>query len=418
VIRRSMFWSSVLLLLIAASGCGTAKGESSPEAAPAAALTVVAVAAIERPIVRFIRVTGTLAAEEQADVAAEVQGRVVATPVERGSRVTEGSDLIRIAPAEAAAQAAEAEANAAQLEGRLGLADGAPFDLDRVPEVANARATLTLAQGDYDRAKMLFDKKLLSQAEFDQRSAQAEVTRRQYDIARNGAVQQYQALLGARARVSLARKALADTVVRAPFAGVVGERLVSVGDYVTRGMKVVSVLRTNPLRLQLTVPQQDSLEVGVGRSVSLLVDTAPGKVFTGQVRYVSPALQADSRTLVVEAVVPNPDGSLKPGTFATAQIEQRSPTPGVVVPAAAVRTVAGTARVYVVAGDRVEERLVTMAQTTAQNSGSTGASTGASSEGGTGGNVVEITSGLAAGEQVATTNVAQLTDGARVAVEK
>jgi membrane fusion protein (multidrug efflux system) len=418
VIRRSMFWSSVLLLLIAASGCGTAKGESSPEAAPVAALTVVAVAAIERPIVRFIRVTGTLAAEEQADVAAEVQGRVVATPVERGSRVTEGSDLIRIAPAEAAAQAAEAEANAAQLEGRLGLADGAPFDLDRVPEVANARATLTLAQGDYDRAKMLFDKKLLSQAEFDQRSAQAEVTRRQYDIARNGAVQQYQALLGARARVSLARKALADTVVRAPFAGVVGERLVSVGDYVTRGMKVVSVLRTNPLRLQLTVPQQDSLEVGVGRSVSLLVDTAPGKVFTGQVRYVSPALQADSRTLVVEAVVPNPDGSLKPGTFATAQIEQRSPTPGVVVPAAAVRTVAGTARVYVVAGDRVEERLVTMAQTTAQNSGSTGASTGASSEGGTGGNVVEITSGLAAGEQVATTNVAQLTDGARVAVEK
>ncbi len=418
MIRRSMLWSSVLLVLIAASGCGTAKGESSPEAAPAAALPVDAVAAIERPIVRFIRVTGTLAAEEQADVAAEIQGRVVATPVERGSRVAEGTDLIRIAPAEAAAQAAEAEANAAQLEGRLGLADGAPFDLDRVPEVANARATLTLAQGDYDRAKMLFDKKLLSQAEFDQRSAQAEVTRRQYDIARNGAVQQYQALLGARARVSLARKALADTVVRAPFAGVVGERLVSVGDYVTRGMKVVSVLRTNPLRLQLTVPQQDSLEVSVGRTVSLLVDTAPGKVFTGQVRYVSPALQADSRTLVVEAVVPNPDGSLKPGTFATAQIEQRSPTPGVVVPAAAVRTVSGTARVYVVAGDRVEERLVTIAQTNAQSSASPEASPEASTEGNTDGNVVEITSGLEAGERVATTNLAQLTDGARVTAGK
>ena len=410
MIRRSMFWSSVLLALIVASGCDTAKGESSPGAKPAAPLPVTAVAAIERPIVRFIRVTGTLAAEEQADVAAEVQGRVVATPVERGTRVAEGSDLIRIAPAEAAAQAVEAEANAAQLEGRLGLADGAPFDLDRVPEVANARATVTLAQGDYDRAKMLFDKKLLSQAEFDQRSAQAEVARRQYDIARNGSVQQYQALLGARARVSLARKALADTVVRAPFAGVVGERLVSVGDYVTRGMKVVSVMRTNPLRLQLTVPQQDSLEVSVGRTVSLAVDTAPGKVFAGQVRYVSPALQADSRTLVVEAVVPNPDGSLKPGTFATAQIEQRSQTPGVVVPAAAVRTVAGTSRVYVVAGgaagdvagERVEERLVTVAQ------GSTN----------TEGNVVEITGGLKAGERVATTNVAQLTDGARVAAGK
>ena len=191
-----------------------------------------------------------------------------------------------------------------------------------MPEVANARATLTLAQGDFDRAKMLFEKKLLSQAEFDQRSAQAEVARRQYDIARNGAVQQYQALLGARARVSLARKALADTVVRAPFTGVVGERLVSVGDYVTRGTKVVSVMRTNPLRLQLTVPQQFSVEVGVGRAVSLEVDTAPGKIYTGQVRYVSPALQADSRTLIVEAVVANADGSLRPGSFATAQIEQ------------------------------------------------------------------------------------------------
>ena len=111
-----------------------------------------------------------------------------------------------------------------------------------MPEVANARAQLTLATGDFDRAKMLFDKKLLSQADFDQRSAQAEVARRQFEIARNGAMQQYQGLLAARARVVLARKALADTIVKAPFAGVVGERLVSVGDYVQRGTKVASVL--------------------------------------------------------------------------------------------------------------------------------------------------------------------------------
>ena len=186
------------------------------------ALRVSVVAATEQPITRFLKVTGTLAAEEEAEVAAEIQGRVIATPVERGTRVAEGSDLIRISPAEAQAQAPDAAPNAAQLEGRLGLTGGAEFDLDRVPEVANARAQQTLAQGDFDRAKMLFDKKLLSQAEFDQRSAQAEVARRQFDIARNGSMQQYQALLGARARVVLARKALADTVVKAPFAGVVG----------------------------------------------------------------------------------------------------------------------------------------------------------------------------------------------------
>ncbi len=391
-------WSAlVVAVAVATAACGSAKGAASAEKpADAAAIQVSAVAAIERPIARFIRVTGTLAAEEQAEVSAEIQGRVVATPVERGTPVSEGADLIRISSAEASAQAAEAEANAAQIESRLALADGGAFDIERVPEVANAKATLSLTQGDFDRAKMLFDKKLLSQAEYDKVSSQLEVSRRQHDIARNSATQQYQSLLAARARVSLARKALADTVVRAPFAGVVGERLVSVGDYVTRGTKVASVLRINPLRLQLTVPQQFSIEVSMGRAVSLEVDTAPGKTYTGQVRYVSPALQADSRTLIVEAVVTNPDGTLRPGTFATAQIEQATNTPGVLAPAAAVRTVSGTSRVFVVAGGRAEERLVTTGQIL--------------------GDRVEITTGLKAGEQVATTNVTRLVDGVAVSV--
>jgi RND family efflux transporter MFP subunit len=408
------------------SGCGTATGESAATDDAPAALSVSVAKATEQPITRFLKVTGTLAAEEEAEVAAEIQGRVIATPVERGTRVREGADLIRISAAEAQAQAAEAEANAAQLERRLGLGgpeerrqgvpgnteerrqgvpgnteerrqgvpgDGA-FDIDRVPEVANARAQLTLAEGDFDRAKMLFEKQLLSQADFDQKSAQAEVARRQFEIARNGAMQQYQALLAARARVVLARKALADTVVRAPFAGVVGERLVSVGDYVTRGTKVASVLRTSPLRVELTVPEQYSAEVAVGRPVSFEVDASPGQKFTGQVRYVSPALEAASRTLVVEAVVPNDAGALKPGSFATALIEQASRSPGILTPAAAVRTVAGTARVFVVSGDTVEERIVTIGQPV--------------------GDLVEITSGLKAGERVATSSIAQLADGARV----
>jgi membrane fusion protein (multidrug efflux system) len=400
--RATLIAQTVAALALVAgltSACDTATGESSTKKDAPASLSVSVTAATEQSITRFLKVTGTLAAQEEAEVAAEIQGRVIATPVERGTRVGEGADLIRVAAAEAQAQAAEAEANAAQLEGRLGLRTGesAEFEIDRVPEVANARAQLTLAQGDFDRAKMLFEKQLLSQADFDQRNAQAEVARRQFEIARNGAMQQYQALLAARARVVLARKALADTVVRSPFAGVVGERLVSVGDYVTRGTKVASVLRTNPLRVQLTVPEQYSAEVAVGRSVSFEVDASPGQKFTGQVRYVSPALEADSRTLVVEAVVPNDAGALKPGSFATALIEQANRSPGILTPAIAVRTVAGTSRVFVVSGDKVEERIVTIGQPV--------------------GDLIEITSGLTAGERVATTSVAQLADGAPVAVK-
>jgi RND family efflux transporter MFP subunit len=192
----------------------------------------------------------------------------------------------------------------------------------------------------------------------------------------------------------VARKALADTTVRAPFDGIVGQRLVSVGDYVTRGTKVATVVRANPLRVELTVPEQFVSEVAPGRPVRLQVDAYRDRTFVGQVRYVSPALSADTRALIVEAVVPNPSGELKPGFFATAQIEQAQRKPGILVPAGAVQTVSGTARVFVINGARAEERLVTTGQVV--------------------GDRIEVTNGLKAGEQVATGNLAQLVDGASV----
>jgi len=323
-------------------------------------------------------------------------GRVVATPVERGSRVSAGDGLIRLAAAEGEAQAAEAQANAAQIEARLGMANGAAFAIDRVPEVANAFAGLQLARTEFERAKRLHDQQLLSQAEFDQRSAQAEATERQYDVARNGASQQYQSLLAARARVTLAQKALADTTVRAPFAGVVGERFVSIGDYVTRGTTVATVMRVDPLRVELTVPEQYVAAVAAGRAVTFEVDAYPGESFAGQVRYVSPSVAADTRALTLEASVPNTALRLKPGFFATAQIEQATLIPGLLVPATAVRTVSGTARVFVIAGDRVEERVVMVGQPV--------------------GDRVEVTSGVSAGERVVATGVDRIVDGVRVAV--
>jgi len=92
--------------------------------------------------------------------------------------------------------------------------------------------------------------------------------------------------------------------VRSPFAGVVGERFVSVGDYVTRGTKVASVMRVDPLRVELTVPEQYVSAVATGRTVTFAVDSYPGETFTGQVRYVSPSLAAETRALMIEAVVP------------------------------------------------------------------------------------------------------------------
>jgi membrane fusion protein (multidrug efflux system) len=260
--------------------------------------------------------------------------------------------------------------------------------------VQNAKASYDLAQNEFGRIKSLLEQRVVSQSEYEQRRTQMEASRQQYEAAKNSAAQQFQSLQAAKARVSLARKALADTVVRAPFGGVVAQRLVSVGDYVTKGMKVAIVVRVNPLRAQLTIPEQSVSAVAIGQPISFEVDAYPGRRFAGKVKYVAPSLQADQRALTVEAVVPNPNGELKPGLFATARIEQPKRTPGVLVPAASVVVASGTSRVFVVNGDHVEERIVTTGQPV--------------------GDLIEITNGLKAGERVATKSVAQLTDGAKV----
>ncbi len=396
LVNRPIF-AAVLLAGAALTGaCSSANGKAPDTAAAAApaAVAVSATAAAEQPITRFIRATGSLTAEEQADVAAEVAGRIVATPVERGTAVSEGAVLVRVSPAEADAQAKEAEANAGQIEARLGMVEGRAFEVNAVPEVQTAKASYDLAQNEFNRIKSLLDQRVVSQSEFEQRRTQMDATRQQYEAARNGAAQQYQALQAARARVSLAHKSVSDTTVRAPFTGLVAERLVSVGDYVTKGMKVAVVVRVTPLRVQLTVPEQFVAAVKAGAPVTFQVDAFPGREFTGTVRYVSPTLEANRRSLTVEAVVPNQSGDLKPGLFATARIEQPERTPAVMVPASAVQTTAGTSRVYVVNNGTVEERIVTVGQQTDA--------------------FIEIATGLKAGEQVATKNLAQLFDGAKV----
>jgi membrane fusion protein (multidrug efflux system) len=376
------------------ASCSTANGKTRDHEAAALAISVTPAAATEQPIARFIHVTGTLTAEEQADVSAETNGRVVATPVERGTPVSEGAELIRLSPVETDASVKEAEANAAQIEARLAQTTNGGLDVSRVPEVANARANLALAEAEFGRIEKLLAERVVSQSEYDQRKTQVEAARQQLESAKNGAEQQYQALLAARARVTLARKAASDTVVRAPFTGLIAQRMVSTGDYVTRGMKVAQVVRITPLRIELTIPEQFVADVRVGQPVSFSVDAFDGRTFEGRIRYVSPSLRAEQRALTVEAVVPNSDGELKPGMFATALIQQPKKVQAVLVPSAAVRVVSGTSRVFVIAADHVDERIVTTGQTLDP--------------------LVEITAGLKSGERVATDNVTQLVDGIKI----
>ena len=385
--------AALLSLSLGTLGCSTQAKTEAPAAPEPLAIDTVAVES--RAIDRYLRVTGSLTADEQAEVSAEIAGRVIATPVERGTRVAQGTILVRLSPSESGAQLDEAEANARQIEARLGLSTGQPFDPKRVPEVMNAKASLDWAEAEFARIRSLLDQKVVSQAEYDQRLTQVEAARQQYQVAVNSAEQSYRSLEAARARVALARKSVADTVVRAPFSGLVAERVVSVGDYVTKGTRVATVVRVDPLRVELTVPEQSISLVRVGQAVRLAVDAYAGEEFPATVRFISPALRSDQRALTVEAIAPNPDGRLKPGLFATALLRQAESAPGLLVPRSAVETISGTSRVYVVKDGRAVERIVTLGETV--------------------GDRIELTSGVTAGEPVATEPKGRIADGMAVA---
>ena len=379
IVRRALLVLPGLIAMSALSGC---RAEVSTEASAASAAPApVAVTQVEsRAVDRYLRVTGSLAADEQAEVSAETVGRVVEIPIERGTRVQQGTLLARISATETSAQLQEAEANAAQIESRLGLTPGQPFEAKQVPDVMNAKASLDWAEAEFNRIRSLLDQKVVSQSEFDQRRTQVEAARQQYQVALNSAQQSYRSLEAAHARITLARKAVADTSVRAPFAGLVAERVVSVGDYVTRGTRVATVVRVDPLRLELTVPEQSVSLVKVGLPVKLTVDAYTNEEFDARIRFVSPSLRADQRALTVEALAANGDGRLKPGMFATARIRQAVDAPAHLVPATSVEVIAGTSRVYVVKNDRIE-----------------------------------VTSGIAKGESVATDPKGRVADGQTVA---
>jgi membrane fusion protein (multidrug efflux system) len=379
-----------LTATVLAAGCGTETTTVNAAAKPEP-LSIEVASVESRSIDRYLRVSGSLLADEQAEVSAEAPGRVIATPVERGTHVAQGAVLARVAETETSAQLLEAEANAAQIEARLGLAGGGSFDPARVPDVMQAKASLDLAEAEFGRIASLLDQKVVSQSEYDQRRSQVDAARQQFQVARNVAEQSYRSLEAARARVALARKAQADTTIRAPFSGVVAERLVSVGDYVTRGARVATVVRIDPLRVELTVPEQAVSLVKVGQPVRIAVDAYPGETFEATVRYVSPSLRADQRALTVEAIAQNRDGRLKPGLFATASIQQPVSAPALLVPATAVETISGTARVYTIKDGKAAERIVTVGETV--------------------GDRVELTSGVTQGEIVAAAPKGHLTDG-------
>lgn len=385
-----------LLLLV---GCGNTEAKLPAKAEEAPAPIVVSVAAVqERSLPTTLDVTGTLMADAQTDIASEIEQRVVEILVERGQFVNAGQIVARMDDQDAKNQLREAEATEAQIRERLGLVDGQTFDARSTPEVQQARATMERAEADYKRFAQLLDEGAVSRAEHDLRRADYLAAKAQYETTLNQMRQLYQSLLAQKVRVAMGRKAMEDTIIRAPFSGVIAEKAANVGRYTKKGDRIATIVRIDPLRIELTIPEGAVAAVRKGQRVSFAVQSYPDRQFEGTIAYVGPAVRAESRVLVVEAIVPNPKALLQPGLFATAHIELPAARPSVMVPAAAVKNDGGVFKLFVAKNDRAEARIVQVGRET--------------------GGSVEILRGLQTGERIVSRQVDGLADGSLIAVQE
>ena len=373
-----------------------------------------------------IEVTGTFVADESSDVAPQVDGQIASTPVDVGTYVRKGVLLVQLNARDAQlrldqARAAEEQAVAAlrQAQARVGMLNGGKFDVNQVPEVMaaaagyqSAQAQAKLARSEAARYAGLLKSGDVAQTTFDQAEtraatleAQAAAAQQQYEAAVNTARQGSQAvaaasaaLSAARAQVGLAEKALADTTIRAPFDGHVTDRPISVGEWVTRSTKVITVAKIQPLKANLQIPEVEAARVTNNNKVIATVQAYPDRRFEGVITAINPAIDPNSRAFIAEATFANRDTALRPGMFATASVVQGQQQRVAFVPRSAVQVDPNTDsfRLWVINNNTARLRVVQIGKQD--------------------GNNVAIPSGLNEGDVVALTNLEKLYDGAPVRV--
>ena len=263
-----------------------------------------------------------------------------------------------------------------------------------MPEVVSSAAQLADATQQLDRAKSLASRKLLAQSDLDAAQTRYDTAKASRDQALASARQLRADIQAQASSLQLAERELRDTVIRAPFEGYVAERLVSLGQFVQPQTPIMRIVRLQPLKLTAEVPEKFAPWIETGRAVLVHVDAYPDQAFTGTVVRISPSVNLKSRAFAIEGEVPNPDGRLKPGTFARVQITTDHVDRAVTIPASAVQSRYGTNRVFVVHNGELAGREVVLGDRL--------------------GDRVEVSKGLDAGTPLVAKDVEQLADGMKV----
>ncbi|MCP5042919.1 MAG: efflux RND transporter periplasmic adaptor subunit [bacterium] len=305
-----------LAALVALAGCS---GDGETKTTSDLLMPPVMVGhAVQRDVMDRIKATGQLTAKAEATIAAQVDGQVTAIRVREGEAVERGAVLLVIDPERRQLEVASAEA-----------------------QLAETKAELAVASRNYQRTKRLSKGNAASEMRLDE-------DRTRESLARS-------ALAGAQARLGLARRALADATVRAPFSGLIARRHVSVGEYLSSATALFELVALDPIEVEFTLAEIDSSKVALGHPVEITVAPYPDERFMATVNMISPTIDPQTRTLRVKAELPNPDGRIRPGLFAHADLGVSKRANAITVPVDAVQQRADGAVIFrLVDSTRVE----------------------------------------------------------------
>ena len=380
-----------------AAGCS--KTETAQARGRDTAVKPVSVEEVRQETVRrAVEVVGTLAAVDQVTVSSETEGKVSRILADLGDRVTAGQALIQLDNEKQQYNFDQQKAALARALAQYGANDPQHLpDIEKTPDVQKASADLQQAKQSYERANELFKRTLVPRQALDDAETALQSKKASYDASLQTAKNLRASIQASEATMKLADRQFRDTQIRAPFDGYVEKRLVNLGELVKAQMPVIAVVRVDPLKVIAEIPEKMAPWIKDGQPVALHVDAYPQRAFEGKVSRISPAVNTATRAFPFEALVPNRDAVLKPGTFARVHIESGREDQVLTLPYSALQYRYGVNRVFVVdngkltvrelkVGDRLDER-------------------------------IEILAGVKAGDRVAVTDVEKLVDGAKVSVK-
>jgi RND family efflux transporter MFP subunit len=397
-VKRESAIAAIVSLSLAAAACGRL-AEGDPKGSDGNAKPVATTLVVKNSVRRSVDVVGTLAAVDQVTISSEAEGTVRAILADLGDRVATGQVLIQLDHEKQQYTYEQQQAALARALAQYGAPDADHLPpIEQTPDVQKAKAELDQAQQGFTRAKDLSSRSLISQQTYDDARTALQSKQASYDSALQGARNLRASIQASEATMKLAGRQLRDTDIRAPFDGFVERRLVNLGELVKVQMPVMGIVKLDPLKVTAELPERMAPWIDDGRPVELRVDAYRDRTFLGKVTRISPAVNTATRAFPFEAVVPNRDAALKPGTFARVHVESGKVDDVLTLPYSALQYRYGVNRVFVVKGDRLSMRELQIGERL--------------------GDRVEIASGVNEGEPVAITDVDTLSDGARVTVTR